>query len=64
MRKYYTATEEGQPALSEAGERRGELVDGVLEGHGPASLPEPEESERRQQAGTKQIYVSRGSIPR
>ncbi len=40
-RKYYTATEEGLEALAEAREKIRELVEEVLEGRGPAQLPEP-----------------------
>jgi DNA-binding PadR family transcriptional regulator len=40
VRKYYAATDEGRRALTEAREKIGELVQEVLEGEGPAALPE------------------------
>ncbi|MBI3972982.1 MAG: helix-turn-helix transcriptional regulator [Chloroflexi bacterium] len=40
VRKYYAATDEGRRALADARAKIWELVDEVLEGHGPASLPE------------------------
>lgn len=40
VRKYYTATNQGREALAEAKEKIRELVDEVLEGHGPESLEE------------------------
>lgn len=47
VRKYYTATAEGHRALGEAREKIRELVEEVLEGHGPSTLPEPGEEEER-----------------
>ena len=44
VRKYYTITDEGRRALREAREKIAELVHEVLEGHGPARLPEPHET--------------------
>lgn len=41
VRKYYTITDAGQQALDEARPKIRELVDEVLEGHGPTSMPEP-----------------------
>jgi DNA-binding PadR family transcriptional regulator len=41
VRKYYAATDAGQAALAEAQAKIRELVDEVLEGHGPAELPDP-----------------------
>ncbi len=41
VRKYYSITEEGSAALAEAREKIRELVEEVLEGHGPTSLSEP-----------------------
>jgi PadR family transcriptional regulator, regulatory protein PadR len=41
VRKYYTLTDAGHRALDEARPRIRELVDEVLEGHGPTHLPEP-----------------------
>ncbi|MGH2586295.1 MAG: PadR family transcriptional regulator [Dehalococcoidia bacterium] len=41
VRKYYTITPTGQEALADARTKVRELVDEVLEGHGPASLPNP-----------------------
>ncbi len=43
IRKYYRATPLGEQALEEARARIRELVAEVLEGEGPASLPEAEE---------------------
>lgn len=40
IRKYYVATDEGRRALTEAREKMGELVDEVLEGHGPTAIVE------------------------
>ena len=40
VRKYYTATETGRQALAEVKEKMAELVDEVLEGHGPEQLPD------------------------
>lgn len=39
VRKYYTVTAEGRRALAEAKDKIRELVDEVLEGRGPTSLP-------------------------
>jgi len=41
LRKYYTITDAGRRALDEARPKIRELVDEVLEGHGPTRLPEP-----------------------
>jgi PadR family transcriptional regulator, regulatory protein PadR len=41
VRKYYTITDEGRAALAEARAKIAELTHEVLEGHGPAKLPEP-----------------------
>lgn len=41
VRKYYTITGVGRRALDEARPKIRELVDEVLEGHGPTRLPEP-----------------------
>ena len=41
VRKYYTITDAGYQALEEARPKIRELVDEVLEGHGPVHLPEP-----------------------
>lgn len=41
VRKYYTATDAGRRTLAEAREKIDELVREVLEGEGPAALPEP-----------------------
>jgi DNA-binding PadR family transcriptional regulator len=41
VRKYYTATAAGRAALAEARSKIAELVDEVIEGQGPAHLPEP-----------------------
>ena len=40
VRKYYAITEAGRLALAEAQVKIAELVDEVLEGHGPGLLPE------------------------
>ena len=45
VRKYYAITEEGRQALAEARTQIGELVDEVLGGGGPVSLPDPAEDE-------------------
>lgn len=44
VRKYYTITEEGRAALTEAKVKIGELVDEVIDERGPATLPEPGDS--------------------
>ena len=41
VRKYYAITDAGRAALAEVKPKIAELVDEVLEGHGPAKLPEP-----------------------
>jgi DNA-binding PadR family transcriptional regulator len=41
VRKYYTITDAGRLALAEARLKIAELVDEVLEDHGPGRLPEP-----------------------
>jgi DNA-binding PadR family transcriptional regulator len=41
VRKYYTITPEGRRVLAEARTKIRELVDEVLEGNGPAGLPDP-----------------------
>jgi PadR family transcriptional regulator PadR len=41
LRKYYTITDAGRQALEQARPKIRELVDEVLEGHGPLHLPEP-----------------------
>jgi PadR family transcriptional regulator, regulatory protein PadR len=41
VRKYYILTDTGGHALEEARHKIRELVDEVLEGHGPTHLPEP-----------------------
>jgi PadR family transcriptional regulator PadR len=43
IRKYYRATNEGRAALADVKEKIRELVEEVLEGHGPERLPEPSE---------------------
>lgn len=45
VRKYYSITEQGRQALTEARKKIAELVHEVLEGVGPVSLPEPAETE-------------------
>lgn len=45
VRKYYTATEPGHQMLAEVREKIRELVEEVLEGHGPEHLPGPPEGE-------------------
>lgn len=44
VRKYYAISDQGRHALEEAKQKIGELVGEVLEGHGPARLPQPPES--------------------
>ena len=41
VRKYYAITDAGRLALAEARVKIAELVDEVLENHGPQRLPEP-----------------------
>ena len=41
VRKYYAITDAGLAALAEVKPKIAELVDEVLEGHGPTMLPEP-----------------------
>ena len=41
VRKYYTATEGGRAALADVKKKIAELVDEVLEGRGPKTLPNP-----------------------
>jgi DNA-binding PadR family transcriptional regulator len=41
VRKYYTITDEGRAALAEARIKIAELTHEVVEGYGPAKLPEP-----------------------
>ena len=41
VRKYYTITDAGYQALADARPKIRELVAEVLEGHGPAHLPDP-----------------------
>ncbi|MFW6206996.1 MAG: PadR family transcriptional regulator [Gemmatimonadota bacterium] len=41
VRKYYRATEAGGAALDDVKEKLRELLEEVLEGRGPSSLPEP-----------------------
>ena len=41
VRKYYAITDAGLVALAEVKPKIAELVDEVLEGHGPTKLPEP-----------------------
>ena len=45
VRKYYASTSAGSQILVEVRHKMRELVDEVLEGHGPTSLPDVEESE-------------------
>lgn len=45
VRKYYTATGAGQAALDEVRPKLIELVDEVIEGHGPISLPDPRDAD-------------------
>jgi PadR family transcriptional regulator, regulatory protein PadR len=48
-RKYYTATEAGMEALEEARGKIKELVEEVLEGRGPLTLPEPQAQEEEEE---------------
>jgi DNA-binding PadR family transcriptional regulator len=50
MRKYYTLTDAGGRALEEARHKIRELVDEVLEGHGPSHLPEPSDDATKESA--------------
>jgi DNA-binding PadR family transcriptional regulator len=45
IRKYYAITEDGRRALDEMRPKIAELTAEVLEGQGPARLPEPSETE-------------------
>jgi DNA-binding PadR family transcriptional regulator len=45
VRKYYTITAHGSQTLAEVRHKMRELVDEVLEGHGPIHLPESDEPE-------------------
>ena len=45
VRKYYTATAQGHEALAEVKDKIRELVEEVLDGHGPTHLPEPPDAE-------------------
>jgi PadR family transcriptional regulator PadR len=45
VRKYYAITEAGRTALAEARLKIAELTHEVLEGHGPARLPEAKDAE-------------------
>ncbi len=49
VRKYYAITEAGRLALAEARVKIAELVDEVLEGHGPGFLPEPSADDEKEQ---------------
>ena len=49
VRKYYAITEVGRLALAEAQVKIAELVDEVLEGHGPGLLPEPSADDEEEQ---------------
>jgi DNA-binding PadR family transcriptional regulator len=49
VRKYYTITDPGRLALAEARVKIAELVDEVLDGHGPALLPEPSADDEKEQ---------------
>jgi DNA-binding PadR family transcriptional regulator len=44
VRTYDSITDAGKRALAEAKEKIGELVEEVIEGEGPASLPDVEEA--------------------
>ncbi len=46
VRKYYAATGAGRAALDEVRPKLTELVDEVLEGRGPTSLPDPPEADK------------------
>jgi len=45
VRKYYAATEEGRGVLDEIRPKLQELVDEVLEGEGPDTLPDPSDTD-------------------
>jgi len=45
VRKYYAATEDGREALDEIRPKLRELVDEVLQGKGPDTLPAPSDSD-------------------
>ena len=55
VRKYYSLTEEGLQALAEVKGKIRELVEEVLEGHGPTNLPLPvDENEPADRAAGKE----------
>lgn len=58
VRKYYAATPAGRAALAETRMKIRELVDEVLEGHGPAQLPEPQD---RPPVGGREVAPGEGS---
>jgi PadR family transcriptional regulator PadR len=51
VRKYYAITGLGRSALDEVRPKVRELVDEVLEGHGPTSLPEPLDNDEEADPG-------------
>ncbi len=50
VRKYYAITDAGRAALAEARDKIAELTHEVMEGHGPASLPDPPEVSTKEQS--------------
>jgi DNA-binding PadR family transcriptional regulator len=51
VRKYYAITSRGRSALDEARPKVRELVDEVLQGHGPTSLPDPLDNDEEADQG-------------
>jgi PadR family transcriptional regulator PadR len=51
VRKYYAITSQGRSALEEARHKMRELVDEVLHGSGPTSLPEPLDNDEETDEG-------------
>jgi len=49
VRKYYAITADGRAVLEEARERIAELVQEVLAGQGPASLPSPDDADEEEE---------------
>jgi DNA-binding PadR family transcriptional regulator len=51
VRKYYSITEQGRQALTEVRPKIAELVEEVLEGHGPAGLPDVDDDDQEMERG-------------
>jgi len=55
VRKYYSITDEGRRAISEVKPKIAELIDEVLEGHGPLRLAGPQEPGEENEAARRQF---------